>query len=98
MTPAVLASLGHDPENQVVLQSILDLPAHFQLDVTGRYVDELTDPQIPAMWPWIVRVAWEYKHWEISVVGQNLLDRRHPEFGVAQEIPRSVYGKVAFRW
>jgi hypothetical protein len=40
---------------------------------------------------------------EFTIVGQNVLDRHHPEFGTAPllrsllvEIERSVYGKV--RW
>jgi hypothetical protein len=39
---------------------------------------------------------------EISLVGQNLLDRQHLEFGTASpataEIERSFYGKVTWRF
>ena len=45
------------------------------------------------------RLAWWYKGClEFSIVGQNLWDNQHPEFGAAatrQEIPRSVFGKIA---
>ena len=100
--PNVLPSVreGNDPENQVLLQSILDLPAHFQFDVTGRYVDTLQSPHVPSYVSCDVRLAWWYKgSLEISVVGQNLVDHQHPEFGAVstrQEIPRSVFGKVAW--
>jgi iron complex outermembrane receptor protein len=45
------------------------------------------------------RLAWHVgKHWEFSVVGQNLVHNRHLEYGAApeEEIARSVYGKIAF--
>jgi iron complex outermembrane receptor protein len=48
-----------------------------------------------------VRVAWQFKDLELSIVGQNLLDNQHPEFGNVigrPEIARSVYGKVSWRF
>lgn len=90
---------GNDPQNQILLQSIMNLPAHFQLDVVGRYVDTLQNPNVPSYVSFDVRVAWWWKNnVEISVIGQNLWDNQHPEFGAAatrQEIPRSVFGKIA---
>jgi iron complex outermembrane receptor protein len=91
---------GNDPENQVMLQSIMNLPAHFQLDAVGRYVDTLQNPNVPSYVSFDVRVAWWWRDdLEISIVGQNLWDNQHPEFGAAttrEEIPRSVFGKVAW--
>ena len=98
-TPSVRE--GNDPENQCSLQSIFDLPGNFQFDVTARYVDTLPSPNVPSYFTFDVRVAWQYKNVELSVVGQNLWDDQHPEFGSAatrQEIPRSVYGKVSCRF
>jgi iron complex outermembrane recepter protein len=98
VTPSVRE--GNDPENQVLIQSILDLPAHFQFDVVGRYVDTLENPHVPSYVSFDARLAWWYKgKVEISLVGQNLWDNQHPEFGAMatrQEIPRSVFGKVAW--
>jgi iron complex outermembrane receptor protein len=98
VTPSVRE--GNDPENQVLIQSILDLPAHFQFDAVGRYVDTLANPHVPSYVTFDLRLAWQWKeHLEFSVVGQNLWDNQHPEFGAAatrQEIPRSVFGKVAY--
>jgi iron complex outermembrane recepter protein len=91
---------GNDPENQFLVQSILDLPAHFQFDVVGRYVDTLENPHVPSYVSFDARLAWRWRdHMEISVVGQNLWDDHHPEFGAGttrEEIPRSVFGKVAW--
>ena len=90
---------GNDPQHQVMLQSIMNLPAHFQLDVTGRYIDTLQNPSVPSYVSFDARVAWWWKDKvEISLVGQNLWDNQHPEFGAAatrQEIPRSVFAKIA---
>ena len=88
---------GNDPHNQVVLQSLMDLPHNFQFDVVGRYVDALPAPAVDSYFSLDVRLAWHYRNIELSVVGQNLLDELHPEFGV-QEIPRSVYGRMTIRW
>jgi len=90
---------GNDPQHQVMLQSIMNLPAHFQLDVTGRYIDTLQNPSVPNYVSFDTRIAWWWKDKvEISIVGQNLWDNQHPEFGPAatrQEIPRSVFAKIA---
>jgi iron complex outermembrane receptor protein len=49
-----------------------------------------------------LRLGWRpTPNWEFAIVGQNLLDRQHPEFGAPatrQEIPRSVYGKLTWRF
>jgi iron complex outermembrane receptor protein len=48
------------------------------------------------------RLAWKSKSGlELALVGQNLLDSHHQEFGgnpVAVEIRRSVFGQVTYRW
>jgi iron complex outermembrane recepter protein len=91
---------GNDPENQALLQSIMDLPAHFQLDLVARYVDTLNNPHVPSYGTFDARLAWWYKGClEFSIVGQNLWDNQHPEFGAVatrREIPRSVFGKIAW--
>lgn len=99
---------GNDPEHQFSLQSVMDFRGfvkgrdHFQFDVTGRYVDALHAPRVPNYIEADVRLAWEYKDdLELAIVGQNLLDNRHAEFGTPTtrlEIPRSVYGKVTWRF
>jgi iron complex outermembrane receptor protein len=88
---------GNDPEHQMTFQSIVDLPANFQFDVTGRYVDSLPSPTVPEYFTLDARLAWQYRDVEISLVGQNLTESRHREFGV-QEIPRAVYGKITLRF
>jgi iron complex outermembrane recepter protein len=92
---------GAEPKNQVVLQSVMDLPAGFQLDIAGRYVDNLEAGsftiEVPEYSTFDVRVAWKKKWIELSVVGQNLLEKKHKESGLIQ-IPRSLYGKITCRF
>src|SRR6266516_4160343 len=83
-TTNALASVreGNDPQHQFSAQSIMDLPAHLQFDVTARYVDTLPSPNVPSYLTFDVRLAWTpIPRLELSVVGQNLLDNQHPEFG-----------------
>ncbi|HZE84708.1 MAG TPA: hypothetical protein VE035_10375, partial [Puia sp.] len=90
-----------DPHHQAMLQSVVDLPQHIQLDVTGRFVDSLTiwplTPGVSQYFSMDLRIAWRYKSFEFSVVGKDLLAPRHIEFGVSQ-IPRSIYGKITCRF
>jgi iron complex outermembrane receptor protein len=58
---------------------------------------------VPSYFELDVRLAWRAtKRLELSIVGQNLLHDHHPEYGfpspTREEIQRSVYGKVSFRW
>jgi iron complex outermembrane receptor protein len=91
---------GNDPQNQFVIQSILDLAYHLQLDSTCRFVDTLPAPNVPSYFTFDVRLAWHPLHnLELSIIGQNLLDEQHPEFGAPatrQEIVRNVYAKVSW--
>lgn len=91
-----------DPRNQLLIQSMLDLPGDLQLDAVVRYVDALPDPHVPAYVSLDLRLAWNpTEHLELSLVGQNLLDERHAEFIPASPAPRaierSVYGQIAWR-
>jgi iron complex outermembrane receptor protein len=96
-TAAVVASLGNDPEHQFVMQSMTDLPWHVQADVTARFVDTLASPTIPRYFTADIQLSRPFKGLELSVVGQNLMDKQHAEFDPSQQIPRSIYGKVSWR-
>jgi iron complex outermembrane receptor protein len=91
---------GVDPLHQFLLQSIMDLPPHLQLDLVARYADQLpggtfTTP-VPAYFTFDTRLAWQFRSFEISLVGQNLLENQHIETGTSQ-IPRSIYGKIVWQ-
>lgn len=92
---------GTDPQHQAVLQSMLDLSKHFQLDVTGRYVSGRplsVIAGVPVVNPYSnldVRFAWHSGKIELSVVGQNVVNPSHVEFA-SNRIPRNIYAKIAW--
>ena len=98
-----------DPENQIALGTSMDLPGGIEFDANLRWVDTLENNvngrvgTVPSYMDLSLRLGWHLSdQWEFSVVGQNLLDERHPEFGLPNmnrvEIRRSFYGKVAWRF
>lgn len=96
-------SESDDPENQFLIQSSFDLPGHCEFDGTVRYVDTLPGPYVSSYVSLDLRLAWKpTKNIEIAIVGQNILDRQHPEFVPTspspREIERNVYGKVSCRF
>jgi hypothetical protein len=57
----------------------MDLPAHFQRDLVGRYADTLHNPHVPSYATFDARLAWWYKgNLEFSIVGQNIWDNHRP--------------------
>lgn len=98
-----------DPQQQFSIRSSMDLPKNVSFDTTLRWVDELhnnngaTVGTVPSYFELQARVAWRpVKNLELSVVGQNLLHDRHPEYGfpgpAREEIVRSVYGKISWEF
>jgi iron complex outermembrane receptor protein len=97
-----------DPKHQFQIRSSMDLPQNLALDTAFRWVDSLTyningEPgSVPSYFELDARLAWHpSKHWEFSIVGQNLLHNRHVEYispspAPEEEIARSVYGTIAF--
>jgi iron complex outermembrane receptor protein len=83
----------------------MDLPKNLQLDLVSRYVDALPAilpsvqaivpavPGVPAYFTFDARLAWRFKFFEISVVGQNLFEDEHLETG-SSKIPRTFYTRI----
>ena len=104
---------GQSPQNQVYLQSSWDLPCHLEFDLISRFVDNLhgfgvgaADVPVDSYIELDLRLGWKpCKNLELSVVGQNLLDSHHLEFGTnslvgrpAIEADRGVYGMIEWRF
>ncbi len=93
---------SHDSKHHFSLRSLLDLPGNWAFDSGFRYVSDIENQQVPGYSELDARVGWKPKpDLELSVVGQNLLHDRHPEFGTLttrREIERGVYGKVVWRY
>lgn len=99
---------NQSPQNQFYVRSSFDLPGHVELDLIGRYVDNLAGftPGIKSYLTMDARLAWRPReNLELALVGQNLFDSHHPELGTSPlvrsplvEVERSVYGKVTVQW
>ena len=93
-------------ENQLYFRSSMDIGRNLDWDTTFRFVDDVPEWDIDYYLEMDMRLAWRpMKNVELSIVGQNLLDNRHPEnadvTGFATpvtEVPRSIYGKVTLRF
>jgi iron complex outermembrane receptor protein len=98
-----------DPENQLSLRTAVTLPGRVELNAGLRWVDTLQNNNgpnpgsVPSYLELEARIAWRAsERLEASLVGQNLLHDRHPEYGFPDparaEAERSVYGKLAWRY
>jgi iron complex outermembrane recepter protein len=103
MDPTGGRSEGNDPGHIFVLHSSFNLPASVELDGILRYVDRLPDPHVPSYLVMDLRLGWFPRpSLEFSLVGRNLMERQHREFGaggvMAPEVRHSAYGKVTWRF
>lgn len=91
------------PTHQAVLRSAHDITRNFSLDAQLRYVDNVR--AVSAYVTADIRLSYRpTANLEFSLVGQNLLDDRHPEqasvFAGSPtiEVPRGLYGKITWRF
>jgi iron complex outermembrane receptor protein len=99
-----------NPQNQFQIHSYVNLPHHVELDSAVYYVDPInpvlgsTTANIPSYVRVDLGVTWRpTKSLELGIFGQNLADGSHPEFTsytttVVTEIPRSVMGRITWRF
>ena len=72
---------GSSPHNRVYVRSSWDLRRDLELDLIGRYVDNLLAQRTSSYLTMDVRLAWRPNNdFEWAVVGRNLLDSPHKEF------------------
>lgn len=72
---------GSAPHRQIALRSSTNLGTAWQLDLGVRHVGELRVPDVEAYTTLDARLAWRAtRRLEVSLIGQNLTDRRHVEF------------------
>ena len=105
--PVGPANLGNDPDTHWIARSAFNLRPGHELDVALRHSSSRaalpptnTDP-IPSYTGLDVRYAWSVsKALELALVGTNLLDPSHREWGdrtVSSEIARSVFLRATWR-
>lgn len=103
LEPAGLTSEQYSPQNRASLRAYWDVRDDVTLDVSGAYTDHLS-AGVPSFVRVDARAAWKLcERSELEIVGQNLLDDRHPEF-VSEfrvnptELERGVYIQYSVRF
>lgn len=99
---------GGSPRNQGSIRSGFNICSGVELDLWLRMVDRvryIDRVSIPGYVTGDARIAWKpTKNLELSLIGRNLLQKRHPEYipefinTVASEVPTSVFGKITWKF
>ncbi len=98
---------GNDPRTQFSLRSSLDLPGNIELDLWGRFVDDLSAfaaENVEDYFDMDARLSWRPKKGvEVALVGQNLWESERFEFGqnpftptVISAVQRSFYVQISY--
>jgi iron complex outermembrane receptor protein len=92
---------GDTPAHKAVAQSSFTIPRGFELDLMWRYVSEVPNQRVPAYSTADIRFARRVSHnFDVAVVGQNLLQPHHLEYGGIPgplvRIRRSAYLKLSW--
>lgn len=99
-----LPTAGYSPEQQFHLQSLWQVTPQIQFDSTLYFMEALDTLPVPSNTRIDLRLAWfPEKNIEASLVLQNALDQRHPEFTIDQgivprEVERGLYGQVSWQF
>jgi iron complex outermembrane receptor protein len=98
--PVGPSALGNDPDGQWFMRLAFNPASGHELDLAVRRVSALPDPAVPAYTALDLRYGWQLsRSVNLALSGQNLLDRRHAEFGSApgrSELPSSL--SLQLRW
>jgi iron complex outermembrane receptor protein len=93
------------PQHQVQLHSYLDITKNLQFNAAVYFTSAVGEFNVPAFWSTDLNVKWEPAPGvEMSVGVLNLFDNQHPEFGTtagqgyADQVPRTVYGQLTYRF
>jgi len=99
------ARRGNSPQYQFNARSYINLPHDLEFDQAVNFVDRIPGLGVDAYVRLDLRLGWKpARNWELSVVGQNLLETRHLEWmagsggGINVFVPRGVYGKFTWRY
>ncbi len=91
---------GSSPTHEIVFESLVNLPEHFESDFTYRYVSALPAQRVSSYSTGDARFGWQYDNLEFSIVGQNLFQPTHEEFGNTPgpvvQIRRTVFAKATW--
>lgn len=91
------------PHNMFHVNSQFNPTDDLEIDTTLYYVGSVPQYSIPSYTRLDVGLTWHAtQDMDLSIVGQNLLDSSHPEFGdpapVETEAQRGVFGRLTWRF
>jgi iron complex outermembrane receptor protein len=105
--------VGQEPKHQTSLRSAFTPREDWDLDIWFRYVDSTSVIYTAAAdnlfdiddyFTLDIRLAWRpADRWELSLIGQNLLESSHLEFvqesfTLPTEVERGIYGKITYQF
>jgi iron complex outermembrane recepter protein len=102
-TGSVRTYEGSAPHHQMVVQSNFNIGKSLEFDQFLRTASSLPAQKVPSYTTLDARFGYTFKSFEFSVVGQNLLQPHHFEWGTGDPnqslvgIKRAVYGQITFR-
>ena len=97
-TTTAASTEGSSPRHRGLVRSSLTFGT-VQLDAIWRRLSSLPAQNVPAYSSLDARAAWRpWAPLEVAVVGRDLLQSHHAEFGGGTEVERSVYGELAWRF
>ncbi len=92
------------PQHQLSLHSAFDLNADTELDIWGYYADYPPENETSAYFNLDIRLARRYgRYITLELVGRNLLDPHHSEFGnspfdsTTQQVDREMFLKMIWQ-
>jgi iron complex outermembrane receptor protein len=95
------SQLANDPRQTAQLRSSWDVGRTIELDAAARYTGKLPDPAVPAYTVVDARLGWRaMPGLELSLVVQNLFDRKYSETGAANmraQFERSFFVKAQWK-
>ncbi len=104
LDPTAKGQENDTPNHQFTIRSLLDLPWNLQLDMGLFWVGDVSNQGVGKYARFDARIGWRPRPGlELSLAGQNLTDPSHDEFGPSftrfpTSVPRSVYGKITWRY
>ncbi|TLY25949.1 MAG: TonB-dependent receptor [Nitrospirae bacterium] len=97
-----IAAAGNDPAHQFSARSAMNLPHNLEFDAALRVIGALPSPNVSSYVTLDTRLGWTIsKGVELSLIGFNLLDHDHPEFGAAptrSELARAFYARIVWSY
>lgn len=103
-TGSVATYEGSSPAHQVKVQSRFDISKRFEFDQTYAYQSALPAQKVRGYQTMDLRLGWNpTKEWTLSLVGQNLFQPHHFEWGTGDPseppigIERAAYVKLSWR-